>query len=195
MGEPKAKMTVEEYLALTDGSQELDERLEWVNGEMYAMAGGTPVHAAVGTNVTGALWNALRGKPCRATNGDQRIALDETGAYLYPDVTVVCGPYKLAADGLSITNPSVIVEVLSPSTERFDRGGKFEHYRRLKSLMDFVLIDPIQRTVSQYSRHAEGWFLRDIESGMLKLIGGDVEIAFEDIFADLDNVTAQAANP
>ncbi len=192
MGETKAKMTVEEYLALTDGTQELDERLEWVNGEMHAMAGGTLEHAAVGTNVTGALWGALRGKPCRPTNGDQRIALDETGAYLYPDVTVVCGPFLRAADGISITNPSVIVEVLSPSTERFDRGGKFDHYRRLPTLTDFVLVDPTQRKVVHYARHPDGWLLRDVDAGVLQLMDSTLELAIEDIFADLDNVTAEA---
>lgn len=190
VGEVKATMTVDDYLALTDGSVALDDRLEWVNGEMYAMAGGTPEHAAVASNVNAALWVALKGKPCRPTTGDQRIAINETGVYVYPDVVVVCGPFHRAADGISITNPSVVVEVLSPSTASFDRGGKFEHYTRMTSLTDYVLVEPETRLVTHYRRQSDGWLRRDYRSGTVCMMDGELSITVEDIFADLDNVTA-----
>lgn len=190
MGQAQTRMTVAEYLELT-ASGTLTERLEWINGEAYAMAGGSPEHAAVGTNITTALAIGLRKIRCRPTNGEQRIAIDDTGAYVYPDAAVVCGPYNRAADGISITNPSVVFEVLSPSTRAVDSGAKFMHYRRIESLTDYVLVDPDARTVAHYVRRADEWVLRDIATGALSLMAGTLSISVDDIFVDLDDVVPQ----
>jgi len=187
MGEAKSKMTEAEYLALT-ASGELAERVEWINGAAYAMAGGTARHAAVATNIAIALGIAMRGGPCRPTNGDQRIAIADTGAYLYPDAVVVCGPYAMADDGLSVVNPSVVFEVLSPSTRTTDVGPKFEHYRRIETLTDYVVVDPDAGTVTHHARHPDGWLRRDYDSGVLSLMEGATALPLAEIFADLDNV-------
>lgn len=113
-------MTVAEYLAASAG---WEVRYEYVNGEILAMSGGRPRHAAVIANVAVALGSRLRGRPCRVASSDLRIHVPETDAWLYPDLTVIRGPWETAPDDpISVTNPSAVVEVLSPSTRDYDRG-------------------------------------------------------------------------
>jgi Uma2 family endonuclease len=159
-------MTLEDYLAL-DASSDL--RHEWINGEVTAMSGGTSRHAAVSANVVGALWTATRSGPCRPTSSDQRIHVPETGAFLYADAALVCGRYQHVDAGRTICNPSVVFEVLSPSTARHDQGAKFEHYRRLVSLAHIVLIDPDDVHVIHHKRVDGGWLRRDLHDGELVL--------------------------
>lgn len=180
------QMSREQYLALPYARE---NRMEWINGEAYAMSGGTPAHAAISGNVYASLARALRGGPCRPTTGDQLVYVEMTDAYVFPDVSVICGRYRYAEQNAhAVTNPAVVVEVLSPSTADYDRGAKFEHYRRLAALQDYVLVDPETRSVTHLARQDDGWFRRDLADGALVLTAVDVALALDDFFSDLDNL-------
>lgn len=182
------KLSAAEYVA---ASATWDTRHEWVNGEAWAMSGGRPRHAAVIANAIAALAERLRGGPCRVASSDQRVHVRATRAWFYPDASVICGPWITDPDDpLSITNPSVLVEVLSPSTADFDRGAKFEHYRRLASLTDYVLVDPDARHVTHLRRTAEGWARVDLHEGALELAGPGVSLPVDALYADLEHVPA-----
>lgn len=129
---------------------------EYYRGEMFAMAGGSPEHSLVATNFTREAGNQLKGKPCVPYNSDLRVKIEATGLYTYPDASIVCGPPEMdsAVTG-TVLNPSVIVEVLSESTESYDRGKKSSHYRRLASLCELILISPTEPLVEMYTRRAD----------------------------------------
>ncbi|MBV9657728.1 MAG: Uma2 family endonuclease [Verrucomicrobia bacterium] len=146
----KPLLTPEEYLTIERAAP---FKSEFVNGEMYAMAGGSLLHALITNNVSGSLWSRLRGGRCRAYSNDLRVHVPDTGLYTYPDVSVVCGEPQLVSDQKdNLTNPTLLVEVLSPSTEKYDRGGKFLHYQRIASLRDFLLVSQDQARVEHYAR-------------------------------------------
>jgi Uma2 family endonuclease len=135
-------MTYAAYLA----AEELSEtKHEYLCGEVFAMAGGTPEHAALMAAITVELGTALRGRPCRVYSSELRIRIDVTDLSTYPDVSVVRGELKTSSiDRNAITNPILIIEVLSDSTEAYDRGEKFSHYRRLPSLREYLLLSQHQ---------------------------------------------------
>ncbi|HVN64015.1 MAG TPA: Uma2 family endonuclease [Candidatus Binataceae bacterium] len=160
---PITKITEEEYLAL-DRAAEV--RSEYFNGEMFAMSGGSMRHAQLQGNIFGELYNALRGGACRAYGSDFRVRVSPGRMYTYPDVTVVCGKPLLADERQDVLlNPVVIFEVLSPSTEQYDRGLKLQYYRRIESLSDYILVDQNQIHIEQYTRGDAGvWTLRDYQN-------------------------------
>ncbi|MDZ4188701.1 MAG: Uma2 family endonuclease [Hydrogenophaga sp.] len=149
---PNIPLTAAEYLEW-EASQ--DTRNEFIDGHVYAMAGGTLAHNAA-TLATGAsLRQHLKGGPCRAFVSDVRVQVQSSNSYFYPDVVVACHPTELAdPQSIALAEPKVIVEVLSPSTAAFDRGGKFAHYRLLESLQEYVLIDPDTAQVDVFRRNA-----------------------------------------
>lgn len=186
MGLARKKMTREQYLAL---EPEEGVKYEWINGEMYAMSGGTPLHAAVTLNIGASLHLKLRGKPCRPSSPDQRLFVQASDATFFPDAMVICPPWKMVeGDVQSVTNPTVVIEVLSPSTISYDRGAKFEHYRLVPSVTDCLFVDPKQRSVTQLTRTETGWARRDFESGSVELASIRVDLELTDIFADLEHV-------
>ncbi len=133
---------------------------EYLHGQIYAMAGASYEHNLLVANALGELRNALRHSECRAVANDLRVQVAATGMYTYPDVVVICGQPQFADAALdTLLNPTVIVEVLSPSTELCDRGEKFAHYRRLPSLADYVLIAQDKRRVEHYVRQDRQWVL------------------------------------
>jgi Uma2 family endonuclease len=143
-----------EYLDLEGASNVKHEFLE---GEIYAMAGGTPRHAALTLAVGGALLAQLRGGPCRAFSSDLRVRVSETGLATYPDVAVVCGPLEMDPDSdATVTNPTVIVEVLSPSTQSYDLGEKFEHYRKIPSLRAVLYVWQAEARIESRTRAPDG---------------------------------------
>lgn len=151
--------TIEDYLQLEASSS---TKHEFLAGQIYGMAGGTPEHAALKSAITGLLFQDLRGKPCRLYDADLRVAVEATGLYTYPDVTAVCGtPERDIADSNAITNPSLIVEVTSPSTVTYDRGDKFEHYKRIPSLREYVLVAHDARKIDVWRRLPSGDWLSD----------------------------------
>jgi Uma2 family endonuclease len=151
--------TPEEYLELERAA--VDVKSQYVDGRIYAMAGGTPKHSQIAANVIGALIAGLKGKPCRVFQSDARIRTSEADLFAYPDVSVVCGELKLH-DSMrdTITNPVVIVEVLSPSTQDFDHGLKFIRYQTIPELTDYVLVSQEEARVDVYHRTgANSWTL------------------------------------
>lgn len=151
-----------QYVALEN---EALTKSEHVNGEIYAMSGGSIKHADIGGNAYAALHSQLRGKPCRPFNSDLRIEVLETEATFYPDVSVACPPVEQSLDDpYAITNPVALIEVLSPSSEEFDRGEKWEHYQRVSSLEDYVLISSEKMRLEHYARQDDNsWLLRVYE--------------------------------
>ncbi len=142
--------TWQDYLRLDRDSA---IKLEFFRGEIFAMAGGTPAHSALATNVTVALGRQLEGKPCRPYNSDLRVRVPATGLGTYPDVIVVCGQLEVdPEDKNTAINPTVIVEVLSDSTEAYDRTEKFESYRQLASLREYVLVSHRERLIEVFRR-------------------------------------------
>lgn len=183
-GEPVAKLTYAEYLDL---EARADVRHEYLRGEILAMAGGTIEHGAVAMAVGADLRDALRGRPCRVYSSDVRVRVEETDLTTYPDLSVVCGPLQTAAvDREAITNPVVVVEVLSPTTEAYDRGAKAAHYRRLPSLRELVLVSPAERRVEVQRRAASGaWEILEARAGeSVELASLGVRLEVDPLFAD-----------
>lgn len=176
-------MTEPEYLAY-DLAHE--GKYELVNGEVLAMTGVTPEHDLVQVNLVVALSNRLRGTDCRVRGSDLRVRLDETGLYSYPDLTVVCGTAEFAQTRPeTLLNPRLIVEVLSESTEEYDRGAKAAHYRRRASVDAVLLVDSRRPLVELQRRNADGtWTLSEHTSGSVRVL--DIDLPFEDIY---DTVT------
>lgn len=166
-------------------------RHEWVDGQVFAMAGGTEEHAFLGGAALRELGAALRGRPCRPLSNDMRLRSPVTGEAHYADAIVVCGPrIPHPDDKLTCTNPTVIVEVLTPSTEAYDRGEKFDDYQTLDSLADYVLISTGRNHVDHYARNADGsWTLRSCGPGQtFTLTGCDATIAVDAIYEGVDAV-------
>lgn len=141
-----------------------DVRHEYVNGMIVAMAGATPRHNILVANMASGM-NARLGGKCRAVTSDQRLHIPATGIYTYPDVVLICGEWKLhAKDRATVLNPSLLVEVLSPATEAYDRGAKFRHYQHISTLMDYVLVAQDERLVEHFRRSETGeWIYRAYE--------------------------------
>jgi len=152
------RMTAAEFLAW---EREQDAKHEFHRGEVFLMAGGSPRHNYLSAAVTAELRAAVRGGDCRVLSSDQRIAASPGERYVYADAVVVCGAVELeAAGGDVLANPSVVVEVLSPSTERFDRGGKWEAYQRRSSLTDYLLVSQHDTRVEHFQRADGAWRYR-----------------------------------
>src|SRR5712692_10164216 len=134
----KQRVTPEEYLAR---ERDAEHKSEYFDGEIFAMAGGSPQHSAIIFNVNGLLFPQLRGGPCRGFNSDMRVKVSETGLYTYPDLVVLCGEPQFDDEHQdTLLNPTLIVEVLSPTTKAYARGDKFSHYRWLESLQEYLLV-------------------------------------------------------
>ncbi|HVR38438.1 MAG TPA: Uma2 family endonuclease [Thermoanaerobaculia bacterium] len=138
-----------EYVAFEASS---NVKHEYLDGQIYAMAGGTPEHAALASAVIALLFAQLRGGDCHAFTSDLRVRT-QSGLTTYPDVTVICGPHALdETDRLAVTNPTFLAEVLSRSTAEYDAGDKFEHYKTLASLRQYVLVSHKEHVVTVWTR-------------------------------------------
>jgi Uma2 family endonuclease len=164
----KSLYTPEEYLEL-DRAAEF--KSEYVAGEICAMAGASEEHNVITVNAAAELRKRLRGGPCRPFSGDMRVSIGAADMYVYPDVLVVCGERQYTGDRRdTLLNPSVIIDVLSPTTEAFDRGDKFAGYRRLDSLKEYVLIAQDRPHVELYTRQPDGrWLLSEVD-GLLEAL-------------------------
>jgi Uma2 family endonuclease len=152
---PQPRYSFAEYLLLEEGST---VRHEFVDGLILAMAGGTPEHAALAAAVITRLSAGLVDRPCRVFSSDLRLRVLETGLATYPDAAVVCGRLETDPDSaLTVTNPVVVVEVTSPSTERYDRAEKLDHYKRIRSLREVVLVAHDRVEVEVHRRDGERW--------------------------------------
>ena len=176
------KMTAAEYL---EWERQQTERHEFYDGEVFSQAGGTRNHNLVGANSLGEIRNSLRSSDCQAFGSDMRVHIEATGSYVYPDVSVVCPPIEGEANDV-ISNPVLVVEVLSPSTADFDRGTKFGYYRQVPSLVDYLVISQEKPRVEHHWRGEEGlWMLRDVEGleETLHLTSIDRELPLSEFYA------------
>jgi Uma2 family endonuclease len=157
------KYSIEEYLEMEEHSE---ERHEYYQGEIFAMSGPKVPHGIISGNTFLALGIRLKGKPCRPFNGEQQIHIEKNTLFTYPDIFVVCGEIETRNnDDWNILNPTVIIEILSPSTRGYDHGLKFQLYRDIPSLKEYVLIDSefIHVEVFFLNEH-ENWELREYKS-------------------------------
>jgi Uma2 family endonuclease len=162
--QPKPYLTPEEYLAL---ERQAETKSEYWQGETYALAGASTAHTIIGANTLAELVMQLKGRPCTVHTSDLRVKVARAGLYTYPDVTVVCG--KAEFDDRSedtLLNPTVIIEVLSPSTEAYDRGTKFEFYRTLESLTDYLLISQSKPIIEHFARQPDDRWLLSTYKGL-----------------------------
>lgn len=188
-------LTADEYL---EHERQRDAKHELVHGVEVAMAGGTPKHNAIAGNVIVALGQRLRGR-CLVFPSDQRVHVETTGLFTYPDVTVVCGRPRFHPNGRdTLVNPRLVVEVLSSSTEAYDRGAKFAHYQSIAALEEYVLVTQTTKRVEHYRRLETGQWLLSVSEGddaLLVLPGLGCEIPLVEIYAGtelLDEVADEA---
>lgn len=179
MTQEAQQISLDDYLALDQG----EVKHEYVEGVAYAMAGGTLEHAAIAGNVVRYVGTALRERPCQIFPSDARLAVEATGLRTYPDASVVCGEILRTDRGLSMLNPIVLVEVTSPSSADWDRGGKFAHYRRIPSLREYLVIAHETPVVEHHVRGDGGiWMLRDVREGSVELASIGVTLPLEEIY-------------
>jgi len=175
-------MTASEYLAW---EREQPERHGFLRGEVFAMAGGSPRHNALIAAVLRDLGNAFFGGPCRVLSSDQRIVAREGEHYVYADASVVCGRMELAAGTKdALANPTIVIEVLSKSTEAYDRRLKWEDYQRIESLTDYVLVSQGSARVEHSQREANGdWHYRIATAGGRISLGNGAVLEVDRVFA------------
>ena len=179
-------MSPQEYL---DWEERQPIKYEYINGEVFAMTGGTIPHNAIAVNLTTALRNHTKGGPCRVYMADAKVGISDKGPFHYPDVMVTCDQRDKKARKV-ICHPCLIAEVLSPSTERYDRGQKFQQYRRISSLREYLLISAEQMTVECFRLNEQGiWELHSYADGEeLHLTSLDfrcpIELLYEDVVLD-----------
>lgn len=180
------RYTPEQYLAL---EREAERKSEYFNGEIFAIAGASQQHNLITTNVVRELSTQLRSQPCQTYSSDMRVKVSENGLYTYPDVVVVCGEPRFE-DGHrdTLLNPTVIIEVLSPSTEDYDRGRKFANYRRLESVTDYVLIAQDEIRVEHFVRQGEQWVLSEVNdpNGIIPLTSIGGSLTLRDIYEKVE---------
>jgi Uma2 family endonuclease len=183
------RYTPEEYLA----RERLAEyKSEYYAGDIFAMAGASRWHNLIVANVIGELRSQLKGRLCTTYPSDLRVKVSPTGLYTYPDVTVVCGePQFEDTQQDTLLNPTLIVEVLSESTEAYDRGGKFAHYRKLASMLEYVLIAQTKPHVEHYVRQPDNrWLLAEADSmhDTIHLPSIDCHLALAEVYDKVDIV-------
>jgi Uma2 family endonuclease len=174
---PHHHYSLQDYLAV-EGMGPV--RHEFLNGAIYAMAGGTPEHAALSAEVLERLGSHLRGGPCRAYGADLRIRIPATGLATYADASVICGEVERdRASPTHVTNPTLVVEVLSPATGEYDRGEKREHYQQLPSLRDYVLVAQSRRRVEVFSRGVGGPWQHRVHVGGEAVVLPSIDCRFD----------------
>jgi Uma2 family endonuclease len=181
--------TVEEYLRL---EREAEERHEFRDGDIVDMAGGSVVHSLLIANCIGTLGRFLKGGPCRVYDSNLRVRIKRRSLYSYPDATIVCGPPQVDHDdpfGETVVNPTLVLEVLSPSTELYNRKTKFDRYRELGSFQEYVLVSQDMPRIETYFRHPDGGWAFDVGvelEAVVKLRSVGVDLPLAEIYAGVD---------
>ena len=183
-GTSSQKLTPQEYLAIERAAE---FKSEFFDGEMFAMAVISKDHSRITVNLTGGFHAAIRGKDCELFSSDLRVKVSANGLYTYPDLTIVCGPVDVEDEQADVLlNPTLIIEVLSPGTERYDRGKKFDLYRELDSLKEYVLVSQDQYRVEQFLRgNGSEWGYRVAfkEDDIVEFPSVGCSIPLKDIYA------------
>jgi Uma2 family endonuclease len=175
--------TSDEYLARERTS---NQKSEYYAGEIYGLAGGTEQHNLISGNVYASFHAQLRRRQCTVYPSDMRVYIQQTGLYTYPDVSVTCGPAQFQDPHRdTLLNPTVIVEVLSPSTENYDRGKKFQNYRTLDSLQEYIVIAQDSHHIEHYVRQPNNqWLLEEFDEldAVLSIAAIDCTLAIQDVY-------------
>lgn len=183
----KPKLTAAEYLAMEETAE---FKSEFVNGEIFAMAGASLSHNRVSKNLLMEIESRLKNGRCEAFASDQRVSISATGMYAYPDITIACGPLQTDPNSPStITNPTVVIEVLSPSTENYDRGLKFRQYQQSPTLREYVLVFQDETRIERYNRKADNiWEMRIFQglSAVLELESAPIRIELVDVYRNVE---------
>ena len=183
---PVKRLTEGEYLEI---ERRAVLKSEFFDGEMFGMSGGTRWHSLIGTNLAREFGNRLKGHRCVPYNTDLRVKVEETRLFTYPDLSVVCGEPRLLDDETdTLLNPTLLVEVLSDSTEAYDRGKKFEHYRQIPSLQEYLLVSQKEPRIEQFIRQESGfWLLREAAGleATLELPSLKIPLALAEVFANV----------
>ena len=180
-------MTFEELMEFEASSP---VRHEYIGGQLYAMAGGTPKHADIGVNLSTAVHSRLRGKPFRGSSPDQRVRFDRTENWYYPDFLIKCPPFRFhGCDKDALMNPSAVFEVLSPSTEVFDRTSKFDQLKTIAELSDYILVSADEVRVEHFRKLENGKWEQTVFIGrdaQLRLDNFDISVPLEEIYEDIE---------
>ena len=191
LARPMHRLTEAEYLDL---ERRLESRNEFFGGEMFAMSGGTPLHSQIAANLVREFGNQLKQRDCIVYNSDLRLKVEATGLFTYPDLSVVCGPLQFApGTDDTVVNPTLIVELLSDSTEAYDRGKKFENYRQIPELREYLLVSQKEPRIEQFVRQEnEQWLLREAAglAATLSLPSLEINISLAEVFAGVQLVAA-----
>ena len=178
----KIHISPEEYL---EAERKAETKSEYMDGEAFAMAGASRSHNQINFNISGELQAQLKNRTCVAYASDMRVKVDPTGFYAYPDLVAICEAPSFEDENVdTLLNPSLIVEILSASTEAYDRGEKFAHYRKLSSLSEYVLVDQDKMRVEHFLRQGDQWLLSEYcrPDERLKMTSIDCELALQDIY-------------
>ena len=188
---PLRRLAEAEYLKIERAA---GFKSEFFDGEMFAMAGGTPQHSLIATNLAREMGNRLKSGHCVPYNADLRIKIEATGLYTYPDLSVICGSLQFAqGTDDTVVNPALLVEVLSDSTEAYDRGKKFEHYRQIPTLQEYLLVSQKEPRIEQFIRQPDGRWLLSEAAGLdasLELPSLRITLSLAEVFAKVNFVRA-----
>ena len=191
--EPKY-LTPDEYLTL---ERRAEFKSEYANGEMYAMSGGSLPHSIIAGNLGRLIGNQLVDRPCIVLNSDMKVWIEEVDKFTYPDLSALCGEPRFYGESQDvITNPSFIAEVLSPSTELYDRGDKFRKCQRLLSLKEYLLVSQSEMLVELYKRQDDGtWNLRgiDLPDELIQLPSIECKVRLGDLYQKVEFESAGEA--
>ncbi len=187
---PQSRLAPEEYLAF---ERKAEEKHEYWDGEIVAMAGGSPAHNAICFNLAASLGPRLRGGSCRGFTSDQRVRVPLKNRYVYPDLTVVCGKAVFEEDdAYTLANPTLIAEVLSPPTEHADRGPKLFGYRTLSSLRGYLLVAQDRTWIEYWSRQDGGsWLVTEIDDPSVTLDLSEIgcKLPLVEIYEDVEMIS------
>jgi Uma2 family endonuclease len=180
---PKKLISPEEYLLR---ERKAETKSEFLRGEVFAMAGASFEHCRIANNMIVSIGSQLGKGPCQQFNSDLRVKVERTGLYTYPDIIIVCDPPQFEDNVLdTLLNPTVVIEVLSPSTESYDRGKKFRHYQAIPSLREYVLVAQSEVSIDRFVRDGpDGWSVKsfDNRTGEFAFSSVPVRIAMEDVY-------------
>lgn len=192
----KPYYTPDEYLAL---EHDAEYKSEYISGEIFAMAGASYEHNTLVTNVLINLGPQLRGGSCQPAGSDLRIQTGMSGPYFYPDAVIICGDPQFRSDGRrdTLLNPTVLIEVLSPSTEAYDRGEKFAHYRRIESLQEYLLVSQTQPRIERYTRQGNLWILEEFSgvSAVVPILSANCSLPLTEVYEDITFPAGAIQNP
>lgn len=186
-----AKMSPEEFLAFERAS---DEKHEYRDGEIVLMSGARRAHNLIAINVGSSLHGALKNKDCETYMSEMRVFIPSVRLYTYPDIVVVCGEPKFVDDEFdTLTNPLLLIEILSDSTESYDRGQKFKNYRSIDSLREYVLISQRSPSIEKYVKHGDGFWMLSDAAGLdssITLESIDCRLSLADVYDKVNFDTA-----